>query len=293
MSKNKKNSGNSKRGRKESREIYVQFVFQNEGGVFDMTEEELNKMPKEAILKHLVKDNVIELLQYYNKNANSRERVGELRKQAESLSKEEIIYFIMNYDDLEIVEDIFDMSEEQLMHFTKEYLLNEMIKDDVILLLQYYDKNASGRERVADLRKKAKGLSKEEIAYFIANYGDINWTGFEFEGEDESDEEYDDNNDDYEEDDYEEDAGEEEDEAGKFFILLNGFYLSEDFINAVFDKKISFTEFKRRLNNRVLAMHPDRGFNSDLEKEVKNEILIRYNENKDFIFEFAKKYLKE
>ena len=39
-------------------------------------------------------------------------------------------------------------------------------------------------------------------------------------------------------------------------------------------------------------MHPDRGWNNEMEKEIKNRIIADFNEHKNFIMEFAEKFLK-
>ncbi len=271
-----------------------------EDGIFNMTVEELKEFTKESLLKKFVKDEIIELLFYYNISASTRETLVELRRKAASLSRGNIIYFIANYDDIDVNVDMFDMSEDELMRFTKGDLLKELIKDDIILLLQYYNKRAKTSERVSELRRKAEDLSKEEIVNFIVNYGDINWEGFDWEdlgfnedGEDDESEEEEDYGY-YEEEDFDTETEEGSDFYEKnFFSLLEGFYLSKEFIVSVKEKRITFDEFKRDLKKRITSMHPDKGYNSEMEKEIKNEILIKYNKNKDFIMKFAEEYFKK
>ena len=297
MGKIRKKGKDSGKGKKDSEDLYIEGFYFVEDGIFNMAEEELKRFTKDSLLKKLTKDGIIELLFYYEISASTRETLMKLRRKAASLPKEDIIYFIANYDDIDVNVDMFDMSEDELMSFKKEDLIKELIKDDIIYLLHYYNKRAKTNERVSELRRKAENLSKEEIVNFIANYGEINWEGFEWEdlgfsedGEDDESEEEDDYGY-YEDEDFDTDEGSNSYEKN-FFSLLEGFYFPKEFIVSVKEKRITFDEFKRDLKKRITSMHPDKGYNSEMEKEIKNEILIKYNKNKDFIMKFAEEYLK-
>ena len=193
--------------------------------------------------------------------------MGQLKKKSQNRnSYEETIELEINFND---GDDIFNFSSEELEKMNKKEILKKLLKDEVKELLSYYGKRFNRNDKVADLKKKAERLSKAEIIDFIVNYEDDN----EYE----------------EEDYYDEEDGDDE---ALFFRKLKSYYLPDDFIDSVRSGKITFEEFKKSIKKWVLSMHPDRGWNNEMEKEIKNRIIADFNEHKNFIMEFAEEFLK-
>ena len=202
--------------------------------------------------------------------------MGQLKKKSQNRnSYEETIELEINFND---GDDIFNFSSEELEKMNKKEILKKLLKDEVKELLSYYGKRFNRNDKVADLKKKSERLSKAEIIDFIVN------------NEDEDEENWEDEYEywDYDDDNYEEDG----DDEALFFRKLKSYYLPDDFIDSVRSGKITFEEFKKSIKKWVLSMHPDRGWNNETEKEIKNRIIADFNEHKNFIMEFAEKFLK-
>jgi hypothetical protein len=182
------------------------------------------------------------------------------------------------------VNSVFDKSRIELKKLAKKELLEEFVKKDYINMHTYLNTKIDLNSGYTQLKNEALKLSKNNIIEYIMSADDIT--------EDEDDE-YNDNDwyNDYEEDNEDENVSKKNDED-IFFSMLKGFFIPKEEIDKIKSKKIKFREFKKLINQYILSMHPDRGAGSDVEKKIKNEIILEYNENRNSIMNFAKEYLK-
>lgn len=182
------------------------------------------------------------------------------------------------------VNSVFDKSRIELKKLAKEELLEEFVKKDYINMHAYLNTKIDLHSGYTQLKNEVLKLSKNNIIEYIMSADDIT--------EDEDDE-YNDNDwyNDYEEDNEDENVSKKDDED-VFFSILKGFFIPKEEIDKIKSKKIKFREFKKLINQYILSMHPDRGSGSDVEKKIKNEIILEYNENRNSIMNFAKEYLK-
>ncbi len=175
------------------------------------------------------------------------------------------------------VKSVFDRSGRELKKLTKEELLEEFVKKDYINMHAYLNTKIDLHSGYTQLKNEALKLSKNNIIEYIMSADDI------IEDKDEDDDDNEDNED--------ENVSKKNDED-IFFSMLKGFFIPKEEIDKIKSKKIKFREFKKLINRYILSMHPDRGAGSDVEKKIKNEIILEYNENRNSIMNFAKEYLK-
>ncbi|RKX69186.1 hypothetical protein DRP43_04695 [candidate division TA06 bacterium] len=184
---------------------------------------------------------------------------------------------------IRFVKSVFDKSRRELKKLTKEELLEEFVQKDYINMYIYLNTKIDLHFGYTQFKNEALKLSKNSIIEYIVRIDDI------IEEEDDNDDNDWDN--DEEEDDEDENGSKKSDEE-IFFSMLKGFFIPKEEIDKIKSKKIKFREFKKLINRYILSMHPDRGASSDVEKKIKNEIILEYNENRNFIMDFAKEYLK-
>jgi len=186
---------------------------------------------------------------------------------------------------IRFVKSVFDKPRRELKKLTKKELLKEFVKKDYINMYTFLNTKIDLHFGYTQIKNKALKLSKNSIIEYIMSIDDI------IEEEDDDDEDENDWNNDEEENDEDENDSKKSDEE-VFFSMLKGFFIPKEEIDKIKSKKIKFREFKKLINRYILSMHPDRGAGSDVEKKIKNEIILKYNENRNFIMDFAKEYLK-
>lgn len=193
-----------------------------------------------------------------------------------------------NWDGLNIrfVKSVFDKSMRELKKMTKKKLLEVFVKKDYINMHIYLNTKIELYSNYTQLKNESLKLAKNSIIKYIMCANDII-------EEDDDDGNSDNNLHNNGEGDNENENDSKKGDKEVFFSMLKVFFIPKEEIDKIRSKKIGFREFKILINRYILSMHPDRGTSSDIEKKIKNEIILEYNENKDFIMDFAKEYLEQ